>query len=141
MTRTVTAAGQGLAHTPWSAGPAGTGSGIDVVLRTDCAKLTVQLPAGAGTEGAGEDPTYYIHIVPEFDSVSPVREQTLQRTSSSTMTLEDLTPGTYRVFLFDKPQTLEYRNLSAMERLSGQSQEVTLEPNGNATLVLEVPER
>lgn len=137
----VTAGGQSLAHTPWSAGPAGTGSGIDVVLRTDCAKLTVQLPARAVTERAGEDPTFYIYIVPEFDSVSEVHSGIAQASSSSTVALEDMTPGTYRVLLFDNPQILEYRSLSAMARLAGQGQEVTLEPNGTATLVLEVPER
>jgi hypothetical protein len=137
----VTAGGQGVGHIPWSAGPAGTGSAIDVVIRTDCAKLTVQLPASAGTERLGEDPTYYIYIVPEFDSVSEVHSGTVQASSSTTMLLDDMTPGTYRVLLFDKPQTLEYRNLSAMERLAGQGQEVALEPNGTATLVLEVPER
>lgn len=135
----VTAAGQSLAHTPWTAGAGGTGSSIDVVVRTDCAKLTVKLPASGQVDAPGEDQSYYFYAVPEFDSIAEVHEGIVQRSGETSSELGDLTPGTYRVFVFDEPHSLEYRAAGALEKLAGQGQEVTLEPGGNATLVLEAP--
>jgi hypothetical protein len=135
----VTAGGQSMGHTPWTAGQNGTGEAIDVVLRTDCAKLTLQLPAGLLGEGTGEAPAFYLYVVPEFDSVGGVHDGVVQTFAERSETLEDLTPGTYRVVSFDTPQQLEYRKAGALDRLHGQGQEVTLPPGGSVNLVLEIP--
>ena len=128
-----------MGHTPWTAGQNGTGEAIDVVLRTDCAKLTLQLPAGLLGEGTGEDLAFYVYVVPEFDSVAGVRDGVVQTFAQRSESLDDLTPGTYRVFSFVRPQALEYRTLGALDQLNGQEQEVTLPPGGSVNLVLEIP--
>jgi hypothetical protein len=138
---TVSAGGQSLAHTPWTVGAAGTGTGIDVVLRTDCAKLKLKAPASATADAPGEDQSLYFYAVPEFDSIGEANEGVLQRVGNSSQDLVDLTPGTYRVFVFDSPHPLEYRTAGELDRLAGEGQEVTLEPGGSATLVLEMPGR
>lgn len=135
----VTAGGQSMGHTPWTAGQNGTGEAIDVVLRTDCAKLSLQLPAGLQGEGTGEDLAFYIYVVPEFDSVASVRDGVVQTFAERSETLDDMTPGTYRVFSFATPQALEYRTTGALDQLNGQGQEVTLSPGGSVNLVLEIP--
>jgi hypothetical protein len=135
----VTAGGTNLAHQPWIAGTLGTGTAIDAVVRTDCAKLTLQLPASILLEQPGEEPTLFVYVVPEFDSVQEVHEITVRPSAGAPGPLEDLTPGSYRVFVFGAPQSLEYRNPAAMERLAGKGQEVSLSPGGSANLVLEAP--
>ncbi|HTB96492.1 MAG TPA: carboxypeptidase-like regulatory domain-containing protein [Terracidiphilus sp.] len=134
-----TTGGQSLAHTPWVAGPSGAGEGIEVVVRTDCAKLTLQLTGGLAGEMPGEDRTLFYSVIPAFDFVGDLREGVLQATGDRTARLEDLTPGTYRIYTFTTPHVIEFQNPEALERLGGPSQEVTLEPNGSANVVLEAP--
>ena len=55
--------------------------------------------------------------------------------------MDGLTPGRYSVYTFDNPAPLEYRNPSALAALPQQGQEVTLEPNGSATLTVEASSR
>ena len=131
----VTSAGQDLALHPWVAGQTGAGTPIDVVLRTDCAKLTVEMAAGLAAESAGKGTIYYIYAVPAFPSLESPFEARLEQYAESSVTIKDVTPGRYRVFAFRSPHTIEYRNPEAMKALGGQ--EITLEPNAGATLVIE----
>jgi hypothetical protein len=55
------------------------------------------------------------------------------------MTLTGLTPGNYHVFTFDRPVALEYRNAAVLSSLP--SQAVSLEPNAEADLTVEVPQK
>ena len=135
----VTSGGQSLAHTPWTAGPSGTGQEIDVVVRTDCAKLSLQLPPGLAAEAPGEIPTLSYYVVPAFDFSGDLHEGQLQASSDREVKLDDMTPGTYRVFTFTAPRAIEFQNPEAMNEITGQGQEVTLEPGGSATVVIEVP--
>jgi hypothetical protein len=137
----VTAGGANLAQAPWIAGAQGTGPAIEAVIRTDCARLTLALPAELAADQPGEEQVRFLYLVPEFDSVQSVRQTTVVPSSGSTVTLEDLTPGNYRVYLFDTPKSLEYRNPAAMDRLSAKGQAVTLSPGAAANLLLEIPSR
>jgi hypothetical protein len=132
----VTAGGQNLARTPWIAGSSGMGIPIDVVMRTDCAKLTVQMPAALLAENSGEGATLYVYAVPEFDSMEGAPESQVEQFGERTATIEDMAPGTYRVFAFRTPRSIEYRNPAALDRL-GPGQNVTLAPGGKGNLVLE----
>ena len=131
----VTSGGQSLATTPWVAGPLGTGTPIEVVLRTDCAKLTVQLPAELTANSPGESATRFVYAVPEFDSMEEAFHTEIAPSGDRSATLSDMPPGTYRVYALRTPQTIEFRNPAALARL-GSGQAVTLEPNGASTLVL-----
>ncbi len=137
---TASAAGQNLARSTWTAGASGVGAPIDLVLRTDCANLTVQMPATLPAESSGEAATWYIYAVPEFDSIASLPNGQIEQFSDRTATLEDMTPGSYRVFAFRAQQSIEFRNPAALDRL-GPGQEVTLEPGSSANLVLEAVSR
>jgi len=130
------AAGQNLARSPWTAGTSGAGAPIDLVVRTDCANLTVQMPLTLPAESSGEGATWYVYAIPEFDSIASVSKGQIEQFGDRTATLEDMAPGSYRVFAFRAPQSIEFRNPAALERL-GQGEEVTLEPGSNSNLVLE----
>jgi len=132
----VTAGGQNLARTPWVEGPSGTGIPIDVVLRTDCAKLTVQLPESLPEGSAGEGAEVFVYAVADFDSVDGVYEGHAEQFGERTATLVDMTPGSYRVYAFRGQRSIEFRNAAALDRL-GAGQSVTLAPGGTGNLVLE----
>jgi hypothetical protein len=132
----VTAAGQDLAQSPWVVGAGGTGAPIEVVLRTDCATLNFSMPPALPAESAGEGTSIFLYAVPEFSSVGGVSFAQLQQYGDRNQKLEDITPGTYRVFAFRTPHSLEYHNAAALAQL-GTGQEITLEAGGSATLVVQ----
>jgi hypothetical protein len=137
----VTAGGENVAHTPWIVGTGGTGQPIEVVLRTDCAKLNMQLSATVLGERPGEMPVLFVYVVPEFDSVEDISMLTADPSDSPNLTVEDMTPGPYRVFVFLTQQSLEYQNPAAMQRIADKGQRVTLAPGVTTNLVLEIPTR
>lgn len=112
---------------------------VEAVIRTDCASLNLQLPSTAESEAPGEEPTYYVYVVPEFDSVAAVLPATLRPSAGGSATLANLTPGSYRVLVFDAPHQLEYRNPTALAAYAGRSQQVTLSPGATSSLLLELP--
>jgi hypothetical protein len=131
----VTAGGQDLARVPWIAGASGTGAPIDVVLRTDCGKLTVQLPPGLEADSDGESANASVYVIPEFDSMSGDYQSQISRSGNGAETIADVTPGPYRVFAFRSPRTIEWRNPAALDRL-GPGQRVTIGPHGEVSAVL-----
>jgi len=132
----VTSAGQSMARTPWVAGAGGAGPPIEAVLRTDCAKLTVHMPITLAAETPGEGTTLYVYLLPEFDSLQELSGTQLEQFGDREATLDDLTPGTYRVFAFRTPQSIEFRNPDALAQL-GTGQKITLAPRADASLLLE----
>jgi hypothetical protein len=132
----VTAAGQDLAQSPWMVGSAGTGAAIDVVLRTDCATLTFSMPPALPEEAAGEGTSIYIYAVPEFSTVADLLSAQLDQYGDRSKKLEDLTPGTYRVFAFRTPHSLEYHNPAALAQL-GTGKEITLDAGASAAFVVQ----
>ena len=132
----VTSGGQNMARTPWISGSSGGGTPIEVVLHTDCAKLTVQAPAALLANGGGEEPTLYLYAVPEFDSVEGLVERQIVPGGDHSVMFEDLMPGPYRVFALHTKRSIEFRGAAAQERF-GAGQEVMLAPDGSATLILE----
>jgi hypothetical protein len=133
----VTAGGENLANHPWVVRENGTGAPIDVELRTDCAKLTVSLPAGAAVLNPAGNSVIYVYAVPESDTADEVERQQINPLfDNGSAIISNLPPGKYKVYAARTRQPLEYHNPAAMEKL-GTGQEVELEPNGEATLMLE----
>jgi len=130
----VTSQGQNLAHSPWMVGPAGTGAPIEVVVRTDCASLTVAIPQGLAAEATSLGAKLHVYVIPE----SPWPDEAqfdIDPNNEFSHKLEDLAPGRYRVYVFRTRHLIEYMNPAAPE--PGAGQEITLEADGNATLVAE----
>jgi len=133
-----TAGGVNLAREPAILGLTGSAAPMELTLRDDCAKLTLSLPQSLATPAAGEEPFYTVYVIPEFDSTGDVQPSTLRTSTGGSVTLENLTPGSYRVYTFNGPARLEYRNPAALAALPNPGQQVTLSPGSTSNLVLEV---
>ena len=135
-----TAAGSSLAREPLTVSFTGTAPLMELILRDDCARLTLSLPQSLTATPPGEEPYYTVYAVPNFDTTAGVEALTLRPSSGGTVTLDGLTPGNYRVYTFEGPAQLEYRNPAALAALPIPGQAVTLSPGMESNLVLEVPE-
>ena len=135
-----TAGGANLAREPLVLSLSGASAPLTLTLRDDCASLTISLPPTAMVQPTGDEPNYTIYVVPNFDSTSDITPVVLRPSSGGTYTLSGLTPGSYHVYAFSSPVQLEYRNPEAMAALAGRGQDVTLDPGGSSSLVVEVPE-
>ncbi len=136
-----TAEGSNLAREPVVIGLTGSASPMTLTLRDDCARLTVSLPQSLMAMAPGEEPFYTAYVVPEFDSTVDLAPVTLRPSTGGTVTLEDLTPGSYRVYAFNSPVLLENRNPAALAALPNPGQAVTLSPGTTSSIVVEAPER
>jgi hypothetical protein len=136
-----TAGGANLAREPVTLGIAGLAAPMELILRDDCARLTLTLPAALALTPAGEEPFYTVYVVPDFDSTVDIEPLTLRPSSGSSVALEGLTPGSYHVYTFAVPVALEYRSRAALAALPFPGQQVTLSPQSSVSLVLEAPAR
>ena len=132
-----TAGGANLAREPLVLGLSGATATLVLTLRNDCAGLTLLLPNSVGLS-AGEERSYTVYVVPDFDSTEDVVPQTLRPSTGGRITLRGLTPGNYHVYAFARPVALEYRNPAVLAALPGQA--VALAPNAEAELTLEAPQ-
>jgi hypothetical protein len=132
-----TAGGASLAREPLVISPSGATPPLTLTLRDDCASLWLTLPPTVGTPEAGEEPSYTVYVVPDFDSTADIAPVTLRPSSGGMFALGGLTPGPYRVYAFPAPVEFEYRNPEALAALP--SQTVTLEPNATSRVEVEAP--
>ncbi|MGA8089682.1 MAG: carboxypeptidase-like regulatory domain-containing protein [Terracidiphilus sp.] len=133
-----TAGGASLAREPLVLNSSGTTAPLVLSLRDDCAALTLSLPGSVGS-AAGEEPFYTAYVVPDFDSTEDVVPQTLRLSTGGRIKITGLTPGNYHVYTFDRLIALAYRDPAVLASLPGQA--VTLSPDADADLTLEVPQR
>jgi Carboxypeptidase regulatory-like domain len=134
-----TAGGASLAREPLVISPSGATPPLTLTLRDDCSSLWVSLPPTAETPEAGEEPSYTVYVIPDFDSTADIAPITLRPSSGGMFALSGLTPGPYKVFTFPSPVELEYRNPEALAALSSPGQAVTLAPNATGHVEVEVP--
>lgn len=131
-----TAGGVTLGHDPLLINDSGTSAApLTLALRDDCAKLTLTLPGSIGMS-AGIERYFTVYVVPDFDTTVDLVPQTLRLSTGGRITLSGLTPGGYHVYTFDHPVALEYRNPAVLQALP--SQAITLAPNADAQLAVEV---
>ena len=133
------AGGANLAREPVILGLSGSAAPMELALRDDCASLTLSLPESLAAPASGEEPSYTVYAVPEFDSTADAQPSTLRPSTGGSVTLENLTPGNYRVYTFTGPARLEYRNPAALAALPNPGQQIALSPGSANNLVLEVP--
>ncbi len=133
------AGGTNLAREPLILGLSGPAAPLTLNLRDDCAQLTLTLPAVAAGMGVGEERFYTVYAIPDFDSTTDVTPVTLRFSTGASMTLNGLTPGRYRVYIFDKPVALAYHNRAALDAIPN-PQTIDLAPSQTSSLVLEIPE-
>lgn len=134
-----TAGGASLGREPLTIGLTGATAPMQLTLRDDCAHLTLQLPENLLETGAGEEKFYTVFVVPDFDFTSYVSSIVLRPSSGGSVTLDNLTAGSYHVYTFQGEANLEYHNPDALRALPNPGQAVTLSPGTAANLVLEAP--
>ncbi|WP_420236514.1 carboxypeptidase-like regulatory domain-containing protein [Telmatobacter bradus] len=136
----LTAGGVSMASEPLHVQPGSSTPTLNLTLRDDCARLTLQLPGLPATTQGGEEPWYTAYIVPDFAFSADLLPVTLRPSNDGAATLDRLTPGSYRVYVFPGPYPLEYHNPDALAALSVKPQFITLGPGEEQQLVVEVPE-
>jgi hypothetical protein len=134
-----TAGGASLAREPLILSLTGVSAPLTLSLRDDCAKLKLSLPTSADNLDVGQEPSYTVYVVPDFDSTADVTPITLRPSSGGTVILDGLTPGDYHVYTFAAHVELEYRNREALAALPNPGQTVTISPGSTTNLVVEVP--
>jgi hypothetical protein len=132
-----TAGSANLGREPLVVGQGGATAPLTLSLRDDCGTLNVSLPPTAAAMTAGEEQTYTIYLVPDFDSTVGADSRTVRASTGASFTFNSLTPGSYHVYAFSAPVNLEYRNRDVLAAHHGQA--VTVAPGENPSLVLEVP--
>lgn len=132
-----TAGGADLAREPLVLNPSGATAPLTLRLRDDCSSLHLVMPPNLPRLPTGEEPSLTVYIVPDSDLPTDVVPVTLRPSTGGEFTVQNLTPGSYHVYAFPAPAALEYHNRDALSSLP--SQQVTLEPSGTATFVLEAP--
>jgi hypothetical protein len=136
-----TAGAVNLAREPLNVALGASPPSMELTLRDDCAKLTLQLPSALTEFLPGDEPFYTVYVIPDFDTTTDIPPMNMHASSGPTLTVEGMTPGSYHVYVFDRPVRLEYRNPAVIAALPKPGQAVTLSAGATSTLVLEVPER
>jgi len=100
---------------------------IEMVLRDDGATLTAHISSLAEGNRAT------VIVAPE--SGSSFRAQTIV---GNTVAFDNLAPGSYSVFAFDRADDLEYRNREVLDRYSSRATHITLQPDGQQDVNLDL---
>jgi hypothetical protein len=130
------AGGASLAREPVVIGLGGPAAPLELTLRDDCAHLQLSLPENLSGITAGDEPYFSVYVVPDFDSTGDIEPLILRPSTGGTVTVNDLTPGNYRVYTFAGFAQLAYRNRDELP-ISGQA--ITLAPGATANLIVEPP--
>jgi hypothetical protein len=133
----LTAGSFNLAREPLVLSLANAAPPMELELRDDCGTLALNLPGIEAAFVPGEEPFYTVYVVPDFDTVADIPPMTMHPSSGPTLTIDGLTPGSYRVYTFDSPVHLEYRNPAA---LPNSGQQVTVSSGTTTSLTLEATE-
>jgi len=136
-----TAGGINLAREPLNVALGSSPPPMELTLRDGCAKLTLELPPALSAFLPGDEPSYTVYVVPDFDTTVNIPPVNMHPSSGATLTVDGLTPGSYHVYTFDHPVRLEYRNPAALAALATPGQQVTLSAATTSSLMLEVPGR
>jgi hypothetical protein len=103
---------------------------IEVVIRDDGATLSGHVDTGE----SGNPAT--VVLIPEQ---GPRNEAKITNTApGGNFSVSNLAPGTYSVLAFDRADGLEYANPEAMAGYSAQAAHVSLQPNGQSQIAVEL---
>lgn len=109
---------------------------IEIVLRDDFATLSGSVALSADTNAAT------LIAIPEGGQP---RIEGIERALTPTGTnaplpfeMQRLAPGTYKVFAVDRPDDFEYGNPEVLRKYSGKMREITLEPNQQGKVELDL---
>jgi hypothetical protein len=135
----LTAGGANLAREPLVIDAPGFSLSMQLTLRDDCASLQLNLPDSQTSITAGDEQSFTVYVVPDFDSTAEVQRVTLRPSTGGSTTIPNLAPGNYHVYSFPGFVEFAYRNRDALQAMRGNAQAVTLSSSATASLQVEVP--
>ena len=103
---------------------------LEIVLRNDSAGL-----AGSVKTSDGNAAPSTVIVVPQ--PASKITPKMVQA-GSGTFNVSGLAPGEYLVFAFDQADGMEYSNPDVLQGYASQASHVTLSPNQNAQVVVDL---
>jgi hypothetical protein len=114
---------------------------VDVALRNDGAEISGTVKGGKtetpGVSTIASRARGFLYCIPLPDSPGQFRESQIMQDGS--FQLEQLPPGSYRVLVFDRPQTnIEFRNADAMRAFERKGQVIRLSAGQKENLTLQV---
>lgn len=107
----------------------GTVAPIEVVLRDDSGTLKVRVRAEKSGQAAA------ILVFPDGALFPPLN---LTANTNTEVYFPPMAPGNYKVFAFDSLDGLDYGNPEVLARYAAKAASVTVTPNGNASVVVDV---
>ncbi|MGA7410821.1 MAG: carboxypeptidase-like regulatory domain-containing protein [Bryobacteraceae bacterium] len=106
---------------------------IQITLRDDSANLTVKIMQDGQPANGGA-----VLVIPTAHPSETEYPRLWE--GGNVLPVGALAPGDYRIYAFDSIDNLEYANPEVLRAFAEQSQQVTLEPNGQTTVTLELIE-
>ncbi|MGA8492796.1 MAG: hypothetical protein WB711_20405 [Terriglobales bacterium] len=118
-----------LQHQPLAVGLGGSSSPIEITMRDDAAEIdgTIEglTASSASTAQVADGSSAHLYCIPLPDSSGEFKDIWVQ--PDGKFGPQQMSPGTYRVLAFDRPQPdLEYRNPEAMRAYDAKGQLVRL---------------
>ena len=105
---------------------------IEVVIRDDGATLS-----GRVDTGESENPATVV-LIPEQGLQNEAKVKVAHTAPGGSFSLSNLAPGGYSVLAFDRADGVEYANPEVMEGYSAQAAHVSLQPNGQSQIAVEL---
>ena len=121
--------GSDLARNPLTIEPGSAGAPINVALSSECATLNITVRSDRAK------PQGVLLLMPANVTIDPQ----IVPVSAATVMMQNLSPGTYRLYAVSKLDDLEYTNPEAMRDVP--SQEITLTSKQQAQASVEITER
>ena len=141
--RSITSGGVDLMSNPLTLSPDHSNAPIEVVMRNDSGTITGQVATqavGSTTTGqsatGGEISEVHVYAIPLFATAAQMQSAMPQATGQFQM--QNLAPGSYRVVACDSEQEIDFHSPEGLAPWAGKGQVVTLEPDGAATVQLDV---
>ena len=135
----ITSGGVDLGSNPLSVIPGSTPQRVEVTLRNDGGSIVGVIKGlipSTATSSAGESPQLWIYAIPLFSTAAPLRD--VMPNSDGRFSFYNLPPGTYRVVACDAPQEIDFHSAEALAAWTGKGQTVTVDPNGTASVDLDI---
>lgn len=132
--KSITCGSLNLALEPLTVAPSAGSDPIRIVLQNDVGRVKARILSN------GQPAKGYFYLIPADPSATPLQQFSgmNSRTNSGSYTFPFLAPGNYLAVAYDRPHDLEYRNPEVLRQLSFVAKSITVPPNGETDVDVEV---
>jgi Carboxypeptidase regulatory-like domain len=135
----ISSGGVDLGSNPLVVIPGSTPQAVEVTLRNDGGSIAGDingLNPSTATSSSGQSPQLWIYAIPLFSTAAALRD--VIPNSDGHFSFNNLPPGSYRVVACDAPQEIDFHSADALAAWTGKGQVVTVDPNGAASVDLDI---